>query len=145
MTRTNALQNSARWSAFAMAGALVLALHAHGDDTPAATIDVTTARSGFGELVEGQMELRGNEYVLTLRGIDGPARTQGTIDHLPRPQDISGVYRPVGTDGSLRNGSGVTIQFDPPLKLEGDRLEIELTSRRTPKISQGHREGGVER
>ena len=71
-------------------------------------------------------------------------RAQGTADHLPRPQDISGVFRPIGEEGSLRNASGVTIHFDPPLKLESVRLEIELSSRKAPKISQGHRQGGDE-
>jgi hypothetical protein len=145
MSRMPTLQNPARWTRIAVAGALLAALHAYADDAPAATIEVATAKAGFGQLVEGQMDLRGNDYVLTLRGIEGPARTQGTVDHLPRAQNIAGVYRPIaGAEGALRNAAGVTIRFDPPLRLESDQLEIELLSRRTPKISQGHREGGVE-
>src|SRR5262245_3367294 len=145
MLRTHSRQRSIRWSSIAIAGALLAALHAYAaDDPPAATIDVEAGKAGFGQLVEGQMALRGNEYLLILRGVEGPARTQGTVDHLPRPQDISGIYKPVSDDGSLRNASGVTIRFDPPLKLESDRLEIELANRSTPKISRGHRQGGVE-
>ena len=132
------------WMSIALTGLLLTALHARGEDTPVATIDVSSATSGIGQLVEGKMTFRGNAYVVTLRGLAEPIRAEGTVDQMVRAQDISGVFRPINAEGDLRNASGVTVHFDPPLKLESDRLEIELTSRRTPKISEGHREGGVE-
>ena len=125
--------------------ALLLTSPARSDETPVATIRVTSATSGSslgGRLVEGVMSFRGNDYLLRLRGLAQSANTVGSVHRLVRARDIAGVFEP--TDEGLRNASGVTIRFDPPLVLEKDRLEIELSSRRTPKVSGGHRESGVE-
>jgi hypothetical protein len=122
--------------------ALVLTAPAHADDASVATIAVSPATSGSsvgGSLVEGVMRFRGREYLLTLRGIAEPAKTVGSVRELLRPREIEGVFEP--TDQGLRNTSGVTIRFDPPLSLATGRLEIELLHRRYPKVSGGGRDG----
>jgi hypothetical protein len=88
------------------------------------------------------MSFRGSDYLLTLRGVTESTNTVGSVRGLKRPRDIEGVFEP--SDQGLRNASGVTIRFDPPLSLGAGGLEIEVSSRRTPKVSGGHRESGVE-
>lgn len=122
--------------------ALLLTSSARGDEAPVATIAVSSATSGSnlgGSLVEGVMSFRGRKYLLTLRGVAEPAKTVGSVRGLLRPRDIEGVFEP--SDQVLRNTSGVTIRFDPPLSLGGGRLEIELLNRRYPKVSAGGRDG----
>ena len=121
---------------------LVLIARARSDDEPEATIAVSSATSGSslsGNLVEGVMTFRDSEYLLTLRGVGEPARTVGSVRGLLRARDIEGVFEP--SDQGLRNTSGVTIRFDPPLSLRRGRLEIELLNRKYPKVSGGHRDG----
>jgi hypothetical protein len=121
---------------------LVLTGSARCDDAPVATIAVSSATSGSslgGSLVEGVMTFRGREYLLTLRGVAEPTKTVGSVRGLRRPRDIEGVFEP--SDQGLRNTSGVTIRFDPPLSLRTGRLEIELLNRRYPKASGGSRDG----
>ncbi len=125
--------------------ALLLTFCAGPRDAPVATIKVSSATSGSnlgGRLVEGLMSFRGNEYILTLRGVAESAHSVGSVRGLLRARAIEGVYEP--TDQGLRNAAGVTIRFDPPLVLGQNKLEIELMSRRSPKVSTGHRESGVE-
>ena len=114
------------------------------DDEPVATITVSSATAGssFGRLVEGVMRFRGNDYRLTLRGVTESARTGGSVYGLLRPRDIEGVFQP--SDQGLRNASGVTIRFDPPLALGAAGLEIEVSSRFSPKNSGGQHGSGVE-
>lgn len=124
---------------------LLLTASAQAEERVVATIKVTSATAGSslsGRLVEGVMKFRDAEYLLTLRGLAKSANSSGTVRGLLRARDIAGVFQ--ATDQGLRNASGVTIQFDPPLELAEDRLEIEVSSRRTPKVSGGHRESGVE-
>lgn len=125
--------------------ALVLALPGRAEEAPVATIAVSTATAGstLGErFVEGVMSFRGHDYLLTLRGVAAPASSVGSVFGLRRPGDIEGPFE--STDQGLRNASGVTIRFDPPLSLAEGGLAIELSSRRNPKVSGGHRESGVE-
>ena len=131
--------------ATAMCLALLLATPTRADDAPAATIQVAAATAGSslgGRLVQGVMMFEGREYLLTLRGVEGPGQTKGSVPKLLRARDIEGIYQP--TDQGLRNASGVTIRFDPPLTLSAGKLEIELLNRIQPKVSGGHRESGVE-
>lgn len=121
--------------------ALLLTAPVSADEAAVATIQVSSATSG-GRLVEGVMSFRGHEYLLTLRGVAESASTKGSVRGLLRPRDIEGVFEP--SDQGLRNDSGVTIRFDPPLSLEAGRLEIEVSSRRSPKVSRGQPESGVE-
>jgi hypothetical protein len=125
--------------------ALLLSVSARADEAPVATIVVSSAPSGSslgGRLVEGVMRFRDHDYLLTLRGVAESARTVGSVRGLLRPRDIEGVFE--SSDQGLRNASGVTIRFDPPLSLEAGRLEIELSSRFNPKNSGGQRGSGVE-
>ena len=87
------------------------------------------------------MDFRGQKYLLTLHGISGSAASVGLVFGLRRARDIVGPYTPT-TDG-LRNLSGVTIRFDPPLEIPGGTLQIELVSRIYPKASTGQG-GGFE-
>jgi hypothetical protein len=115
------------------------------DPAPVATIEVTSATAGSslsGRLVEGRMHFRDADYLLALRGLAQSANSIGSVWGLVRARDIEGHYQP--SDQGFRNSAGVTIRFDPPLVLEKDRLEIEVTSRKTPKISDGSRGSGVE-
>ena len=115
------------------------------DEAPVATIAVSSATSGSslgGRLVEGVMHFRDHDYLLTLRGVTGPARTVGSVYGLLRPRDIEGTFQP--SDQGLRNASGVTIRFDPPLPVGAGGLEIELSSRFNPKISGGQPGSGIE-
>ena len=123
---------------------LLLASPAASGETPVATIKVSSATSGssIGRLVEGVMSFRGHDYLLRLRGVTEPATTVGSVYGLLRPLDIEGLFKP--SDQGLRNASGVTIRFDPPLPLGAGGLEIEVSSRMQPKVSGGHRESGVE-
>ena len=124
---------------------LLLSAAAHADDAPVATIKVSSATSGSslgGRLVQGVMSFRDHDYLLTLRGVAESVTSVGSVRGLLRPRDIEGVFVP--TDQGLRNTSGITIAFDPPLRLEAGRLEIEVSSRMHPKVSGGHRESGVE-
>ncbi len=125
--------------------ALLLTARVSADEVVVATIQVSSATSGSslgGRLVEGVMSFRGHDYLLTLRGVSESASTKGSVRGLLRPRDIEGVFEP--SDQGLRNDSGVTIRFDPPLSLEAGRLEIEVSSRRSPKVSVGQPESGVE-
>src|SRR5262245_11077245 len=115
------------------------------DEAPVATIVVSSATSGStlgGRLVEGVMHFRDHDYLLTLRGVIEPVRTVGSVYGLLRPRDIEGTFQP--SDQGLRNASGVTIRFDPPLSLGEGGLEVELSSRFNPKGSGGQRGSGVE-
>jgi hypothetical protein len=118
---------------------------ARAEDAPVATIKVSSATSGSslgGRHVEGLMTFRGREYLLTLRGVAESVTTVGAVRGMLTPRDVEGIYEP--TDQGLRNGAGVTIRFEPPLTLAAGKLEIEVASQRTPKISGGHRESGVD-
>ena len=88
------------------------------------------------------MSFRGHDYLLRLRGVTEPATTVGSVYGLLRPRDIVGLFEPA--DQGLRNASGVTSRFDPPLPIGAAGLEIEVSSRMQPKVSGGHRESGVE-
>lgn len=136
---------ASRSSAASVLLAFLLTFCAGPGDAPVATIKVSSATSGSslgGRLVEGVMSFRGHEYILTLRGVEESARSVGAVRGLLRARDIAGVFEP--SDQGLRNASGVTIRFDPPLVLGPRGLEIEVASRRNPKMSSGHRESGVE-
>ena len=119
---------------------------AQAGDDPVATIEISSAISGStrgNPLVEGVMKFRGEEYLLTLRGTDRLTAGKVSVYDLLRPQDISGTFKP-SAERELRNASGVRLRFDPPIDVADDGIQIELSNRRTPKISQGHRESGVE-
>jgi hypothetical protein len=129
---------------------LPLALSAapvHAGDQPVATIEITSAISGStlgNPLVEGLMKFRREEYLLTLRGVEGLRPGTVTVYDLLRAHDISGTFKPSGTAGELRNASGVRLRFAEAEDVASREIEIELSNRRTPKISHGHRESGVE-
>ena len=129
-----------------LAGAFVLLWSGatRADDAPAATIQMSAAPAGgsIGHLVQGVLRFRGSDYVLTLHGVRGPAKSKGSVYGLARTRDIEGIFRPSG--GMLRNESGVAIRFDPELTLEAGKLEIEVTGGIQPKVSRGHRESGVD-
>ena len=136
---------SARRSVWIAALALGLALAARADEKPDATITVTSATAGShlgGTLVEGVLRYRDKRVVLTLRGVAEPINTRGTVTGLKRPRDIEGTYLPSGD--ALRNRSGVTLRFDPPLKLRENKLEIEATVAVQPKNPRGQPGAGVE-
>lgn len=132
------------WTSLALCELLLIAGPSRAGDKPVAKIEISSEATAIGPLVEAKMKFRGNDYVLTLRGLSERIRSEGTVDELRRAHDISGLFKPINSEGDLRNASGVIIHFSPPLPLESDHLEIELFSRTTPKISEGHREGGVE-
>jgi len=125
--------------------ALLLSAPSGADEAPVATIVVSSATSGStlgGRLVEGVMHFRDHDYLLTLRGVTESAGTVGSVYGLLRPRDIEGTFQP--SDQGLRNASGVTIRFDPPLSLGEGGLDIEVSSRFNPKNSGGQRGSGVE-
>jgi hypothetical protein len=128
----------------AVVHALLVGTAAHADEAPAATIKVASATSGssISGLVQGVMMFQGRDYILILRGVQGPVKSTGTVPRLLRARDIEGVYKPSGPE--LRSDSGVAIRFDPPLSLGEGPLEIEIQNRVSPKVSGGHRESGVE-
>jgi hypothetical protein len=130
--------------ALAVALALFATAPTGAADAPSATIAVSaaTAGSGLSRLVQGTMQFRDQKYLLTLHGVTGPVRAQGEVYGLTRPRDIEGVFKPSG--GVLRNSSGVSVRFDPPLALVQDKLEIELSAALEPKVSRGHRQTGVD-
>jgi len=63
----------------------------------------------------------------------------GSVRGLLRVRDIEGIFQP--SDQGLRNTSGVTIRFDPPLALGARGLEIQILNRKYPKVSGGHSDG----
>jgi hypothetical protein len=150
------LQRALRASLGVSVGAVFLALLFDAplaqSEPPPATIRVSSAPSGSslsGELVQGVMTLRGDDYIVALRGVATPVSSVGTAHDIVRPRDVEGVYaRRAGgersTDDELRSASGVRLRFDPPLELPEGRLEVEVLSRRIPKVSSGHRESGVD-
>ena len=109
------------------------------EESPVATLAVSAspAASYVGERpIEGVMHFRGRKYLLTLRGVAGPASSVGSVFGLVRARDIAGPYTPA--DGGLRNPAGVTIRLDPPLEIVRDgRLQIDVASRIYPKVSTG--------
>lgn len=118
--------------------ASIMARAARAEDTAAATIRVTASPAGSNvgaRLVEGVMEFRGHRYLLTLRGVSGPVSSVGSVVGLVRPRDVEGPY--TSTPEGLRNESGVTIHFVPPLEIPEGPLEIAVTSRIYPKASTG--------
>jgi len=82
------------------------------------------------------MTFRGSTYLLALRGVAEPVKSEGSVRGLLRARDIEGVFEP--SDQGLRNTSGVTIRFDPALSLRAGRLEIEILNQRYPKVSGRH-------
>jgi hypothetical protein len=124
--------------------ALAICGAAHAEDAPVATISVTSATAGssLGQLVEGVMRYRDQKILLTLHGVAKSVTTRGAVFGLQRPRDIEGTFRPVGP--VLRNASGVTIRFDPPLILQENRLAIEISGGLQPKVSRGNGEEGVQ-
>jgi hypothetical protein len=125
-------------AASALVFLLLLSLAARAEDTPAATIKVSAAPAGGslgGQLVRGVMSWRGRDYLLTLKGVEVPVTSVGSIRGLVRPRDIEGVFKP--SEDGLRNTSDVTVVFDPPLSLEAGRLEISVLSAVQPKVSTG--------
>jgi len=123
--------------------ALLLTAPAGADEPPVAKITVSSAPAGSnlgGRLVEGEMSFRSQDYLLTLRGV---AQSVNTVGYgLLRPRDIEGTFQ--SSDRGLRNASGVTIRFEPPLPLEAGRLEIELSRQISPKSSGGQPGAGVQ-
>jgi hypothetical protein len=118
--------------------ASILAGDTRAEEAAVAKIAVSAspAASYFGEqLVEGVMEFRGSKYLLTLQGPSGSVSSVGSVFGLRRARDIVGRY--AATADGLRNESGVTIRFDPPLEIHGGRLRIELAGRIYPKASTG--------
>ena len=115
-------------------------------DEPVATISVSSGTAGSslgGRLVQGVMRFQGHDYLLTLRGIDTATMSKGSVRGMLRPRDIEGIYVP--SDQGLRNVSGVTLRFEPALSLGSEnKLEIELSRRIQPKVTEGNRESGVE-
>jgi hypothetical protein len=128
----------------ALAAALIAGRAALADDPTVATITVTSATAGssVGELVEGKLRFRDREYLLTLRGVAPPVDTRGTVMGMSAPRQLEGTYEPSGE--VLRNKNGVTIRFDPPIKLRENRLEIEVTAGIQPKNPRGQPGAGVE-
>jgi len=143
------LQNAgrAKMRAAALLAGLALAFGGtvRADEAAVATITVTSATAGSslgGKLVEGVMRFRDQQVLLTLRGVSESANTRGTVVGLSKPREIEGTYLPVGD--MLRNTNGVTIRFDPPLKLIANKLEIEATAGIQPKNPRGQPGAGVE-
>jgi len=125
--------------------ALLLTAPAGADEPPVAKITVSSAPAGSnlgGRLVEGEMSFRSQDYLLTLRGVAQSVNTVGSVYGLLRPRDIEGTFQ--SSDRGLRNASGVTIRFEPPLPLEAGRLEIELSRQISPKSSGGQPGAGVQ-
>ena len=115
----------------------IVAGAARGEESPVATVAISASlvSSNLDErLVEGVMEFRGSKYLLTLHGVSGSAPSVGSVFGLRRTRDIVGLY--TSTADGMRNESGVTIQFNPPLEIRGP-LRIELSSRVYPKASTG--------
>jgi hypothetical protein len=106
------------------------------------TVSASTATSALGfTMVEGVLRYRDKVYLLTLRGAQPSASSTAKVYGLGQPRDIEGDYKPA--PGGVRNERGVTLVFDPPLDLEGGRLQVDLSSRVYPKASTGQR-GTVE-
>jgi hypothetical protein len=125
-------------AAVAILLASIVAEVARGKESPVATVTVSAslADSYLEErLVEGVLQFRGSKYLLTLHGVSGSVSSAGSVFGLRRPRDIVGPY--TSTADGLRNESGVTIRFDPPLETGGRTLGIELSSRVHPKVSTG--------
>jgi hypothetical protein len=118
--------------------ALIIAGGARSEESPVATVAVSAslADSYIDErVVEGVMQFRGSKYLLKLHGVSGSASSVGSVFGLRRPRDIVGPY--TSTVDGMRNESGVTIRFEPPLEIRGRTLHIELSSRLYPKASTG--------
>jgi hypothetical protein len=116
----------------------ILAGAARAEDSAVAKIAVSAspAASYFGErLTQGVMDFRGRKYLLILHAVAGPASSVGAVFGLRRARDIEGPYTP-NADG-LRNPSGVTVRFEPPLVISNGPLRIEVASRIYPKVSTG--------
>ena len=131
-------------AALAILLASIVAGVARGKESPVATVAVSAslADSYLEErVVEGVLQFRGSKYLLTLHGVSGSASSVGSVFGLRRPRDIIGPY--TSTADGMRNESGVTIRFEPPLETRGGILRIELSSRVYPKASTGQG-GGVE-
>lgn len=125
-------------AALAILLASIVAGVARGKESPVATVAVSAslADSYLEErVVEGVLQFRGNKYLLTLHGVSGSASSVGSVFGLRRPRDIVGPY--TSTADGMRNESGVTIRFEPPLEIRGRTLHIELSSRLYPKASTG--------
>jgi hypothetical protein len=125
-------------AALAILLASIVAGVARGKESPVATVAVSAslADSYLEErVVEGVLQFRGNKYLLTLHGVSGSASSVGSVFGLRRPRDIVGAY--TSTADGMRNESGVTIRFEPPLEIRGRTLHIELSSRLYPKASTG--------
>ena len=128
-------------AASALLFALALASIAPAADAPDAVIVVTSATAGssIGQLVQGRMRYRDHDYLLTLRGVATPETSRGSVYGLQKTRDIQGTFRVSGD--VLRNASGVTIRFEPPLRVKEDRVEIELEGLMHPKNTPG--QGGA--
>lgn len=124
--------------------ALLAAASARADGS-IAIIKVSAAAASAslsGHYVEGVMSFRGSEYVVVLRGASASSESVGATSTLATARNVEGVYKRSGDE--LKNAAGVVLRFDPPLVLATGRLEVELVNRRTPKVSAGHRESGVD-
>jgi hypothetical protein len=126
------------WAALAIFVASIIVGGAHAAESALAkiTVSASPAASYFGErLIEGVMEFRGRKYLLNLQGVSGSTSSVGSVFGIRRARDIVGRY--TSTADGLRNESGVTIRFDPPLEIHGGPLQIELAGRIYPKASSG--------
>jgi hypothetical protein len=102
------------------------------------TVSASTATAALGfTLVEGVLRYHDKVYLLTLRGIEPSARSTGKVYGLGQPRDIEGDYQ--AAPEGLRNKRGVTLVFEPPLDLQGGRLQVDLSTRVYPKASTGQR------
>ena len=118
--------------------AAILAAGARAEESAVATIAISASPAGsyFGErLVEGVLDFRGHKYLLRLQGVSGAASSVASVFGLRRARDIEGPY--TQTADGLRNPSGVSIRFDPPISIGAGPLKIELASRIYPKVSTG--------
>jgi hypothetical protein len=118
--------------------ASIVAAGATAQESAVAKITISASPSGwyFGERpVEGVMDFQGRKYLLTLQGISGPASSVASVFGLRRARDIEGPYTQAAE--GLRNRSGVSIRFDPPLSIGEGPLKISIASRLYPKVSTG--------
>jgi hypothetical protein len=132
------VKSRATVAAVAVLFASIIAGGARGEESPVATVTISGSLSDSyleERLIEGVMRFRGSKYLLTLHGISGSASSVGSVFGLRRPRDIVGPY--TSTADGMRNESGVTIRFEPPLETRGRTLRIELSSRVYPKASTG--------
>jgi hypothetical protein len=124
--------------AFAVIASVSVASAAHADS---GTIRFAIYKAAFfvgGAGGEGTLTFHGRHYPISVGGISGglafgasKTNFQGTVRHIRRAQDVTGVYAAAGGGGALGKGAQVIVMTNDKgaqLELSGKQVGLQINA-----------------